>query len=149
MTDSQSTTPVNPSRRSEQLRRASSERGYGYSNSPDYTHGDYETEKEAEELMAEMQGKPQDPNAMYLQAAAEEATAKAKLTPPVDFSLRIYRVLGEDRSEELGVVPVSVREGQKEVRVAVPPALRAALAQFAKPGAVPTPSPAAPTNGGR
>ena len=79
----------------------------------------------------------------------EEATAKAKLTPPVDFSLRIYRVLGEDRSEELGVVPVSVREGQKEVRVAVPPALRAALAQFAKPGAVPTPSPAAPTNGGR
>ncbi len=27
--------------------------------------------------MAEMQGKPQDPNAMYLQAAAEEATAKA------------------------------------------------------------------------
>ena len=35
------------------------------------------TDKEAEELMAEMQGKPQDPNAMYLQAAAEEATAKA------------------------------------------------------------------------
>jgi hypothetical protein len=35
------------------------------------------TEKEQEELMAEMQGKPQDPNAMYLQAAAEEATAKA------------------------------------------------------------------------
>ena len=35
------------------------------------------TEKEAEELMAEMQGKPQDPNALYLQAAAEEATAKA------------------------------------------------------------------------
>jgi len=35
------------------------------------------TEKEAEELMAEMQGTPQDPNAMYLQAAAEEATAKA------------------------------------------------------------------------
>ena len=35
------------------------------------------TEDEAEELMAEMQGKPQDPNAMYLQAAAEEATAKA------------------------------------------------------------------------
>jgi hypothetical protein len=35
------------------------------------------TEMEAEELMAEMQGKPQDPNAMYLQAAAEEATAKA------------------------------------------------------------------------
>jgi hypothetical protein len=27
--------------------------------------------------MAEMQGAPQDPNAMYLQAAAEEATAKA------------------------------------------------------------------------
>jgi len=35
------------------------------------------TDKEAEELIAEMQGKPQDPNAMYLQAAAEEATAKA------------------------------------------------------------------------
>lgn len=35
------------------------------------------TDKEAEELMAEMQGTPQDPNAMYLQAAAEEATAKA------------------------------------------------------------------------
>jgi hypothetical protein len=35
------------------------------------------TEKEQEELMSEMQGKPQDPNAMYLQAAAEEATAKA------------------------------------------------------------------------
>ena len=35
------------------------------------------TDDEAEELMAEMQGKPQDPNAMYLQAAAEEATAKA------------------------------------------------------------------------
>jgi predicted secreted Zn-dependent protease len=35
------------------------------------------TDMEAEELMAEMQGAPQDPNAMYLQAAAEEATAKA------------------------------------------------------------------------
>jgi hypothetical protein len=35
------------------------------------------TEDEAQELMAEMQGKPKDPNAMYLQAAAEEATAKA------------------------------------------------------------------------
>ena len=35
------------------------------------------TEDEAKELMAEMQGAPQDPNAMYLQAAAEEATAKA------------------------------------------------------------------------
>ncbi len=35
------------------------------------------TDVEAEELMAEMQGKPQDPNAMYLQAAAEEAIAKA------------------------------------------------------------------------
>jgi len=35
------------------------------------------TEDEAKELMAEMQGQPQDPNAMYLQAAAEEATAKA------------------------------------------------------------------------
>ena len=35
------------------------------------------TEKEAEALMAELQGKPQDPNAIYLQAAAEEATAKA------------------------------------------------------------------------
>ena len=35
------------------------------------------TDQEAQELMAEMQGKPQDPNSMYLQAAAEEATAKA------------------------------------------------------------------------
>jgi hypothetical protein len=35
------------------------------------------TDTEAEELMAEMQGQPQDPNAMYLQAAAEEAMAKA------------------------------------------------------------------------
>jgi len=35
------------------------------------------TEKEAQELMAEMQGTTQDPNSMYLQAAAEEATAKA------------------------------------------------------------------------
>ena len=35
------------------------------------------TEKEAEEMMAEMQGQPQDPQAMYLQAASEEATAKA------------------------------------------------------------------------
>ena len=35
------------------------------------------TDAEAEELMAEMQGQPQDPNAMYLQAAAEEASAKA------------------------------------------------------------------------
>ena len=37
------------------------------------------TDNEAEELMAEMQGQPQDPNAMYLQAAAEEATAKAAI----------------------------------------------------------------------
>lgn len=35
------------------------------------------SEDELEELMAEMQGTPQDPNSMYLQAAAEEATAKA------------------------------------------------------------------------
>jgi len=35
------------------------------------------TDDEAQQLMAEMQGKPQDPNAMYLQAAAEEAMAKA------------------------------------------------------------------------
>jgi predicted secreted Zn-dependent protease len=35
------------------------------------------TDIEAEELMAEMQGQPQDPNAMYLQAAAENETAKA------------------------------------------------------------------------
>jgi hypothetical protein len=35
------------------------------------------TDAEQEEMMAEMQGKPQDPNAVYLQAAAEEATAKA------------------------------------------------------------------------
>ena len=35
------------------------------------------TEEETQELMAEMQGQPQDPNAIFLQAAAEEATAKA------------------------------------------------------------------------
>jgi hypothetical protein len=35
------------------------------------------TDDEAQELMAEMQGQPQDPNAIYLQAAAEEAMAKA------------------------------------------------------------------------
>jgi hypothetical protein len=35
------------------------------------------TDNEAEELMAEMQGQPQDPNALYLQAAAENETAKA------------------------------------------------------------------------
>lgn len=35
------------------------------------------TEDESQELMAEMQGQPQDPNAIYLQAAAEEAEAKA------------------------------------------------------------------------
>jgi hypothetical protein len=35
------------------------------------------TEDEIQELMAEMQGTPQDPNSIYLQAAAEEATAKA------------------------------------------------------------------------
>jgi len=35
------------------------------------------TDDEAQQLMKEMQGQPQDPNAMYLQAAAEEATAKA------------------------------------------------------------------------
>jgi hypothetical protein len=35
------------------------------------------TDDEAQELMAEMQGRPQDPNAMYLQAAAENETAKA------------------------------------------------------------------------
>jgi hypothetical protein len=35
------------------------------------------TDDEAEQLMEEMQGQPQDPNAMYLQAAAEEAMAKA------------------------------------------------------------------------
>jgi hypothetical protein len=35
------------------------------------------TDDEMQELMAELQGQPQDPNAIYLQAAAEEATAKA------------------------------------------------------------------------
>ncbi len=35
------------------------------------------TDDEAQEMMAEMQGQPQDPNSMYLQAAAEEAMAKA------------------------------------------------------------------------
>jgi hypothetical protein len=35
------------------------------------------TEEEAQEMMVEIQGKPQDPNAIFLQAAAEEAMAKA------------------------------------------------------------------------
>jgi len=35
------------------------------------------TDDEAQEMMAEMQGKPQDPNSMYLQAAAENEVAKA------------------------------------------------------------------------
>ena len=35
------------------------------------------TDKELEALMAEAQGQPQDPNAIFLQAAAEEAVAKA------------------------------------------------------------------------
>jgi len=35
------------------------------------------TEEEAQALMAELQGQPEDPNAIFLQAAAEEATAKA------------------------------------------------------------------------
>jgi len=35
------------------------------------------TEAEAEEMMAAMQNQPPDPNAVFLQAAAEEATAKA------------------------------------------------------------------------
>ena len=35
------------------------------------------TDDEAQTLMEEMQGQPQDPNAMYLQAASEEAMAKA------------------------------------------------------------------------
>jgi len=35
------------------------------------------TDDEAQTLMEEMQGQPQDPNSMYLQAAAENETAKA------------------------------------------------------------------------
>jgi hypothetical protein len=35
------------------------------------------TEQEAQEMMVEIQGQPQDPNAVFLQAAAEEAMAKA------------------------------------------------------------------------
>jgi len=35
------------------------------------------TEDEAQEMMVEIQGQPQDPNAVFLQAAAEEAMAKA------------------------------------------------------------------------
>ncbi len=35
------------------------------------------TDKEAEEMMVELQGQQQDPNAVFLQAAAEEAQAKA------------------------------------------------------------------------
>jgi hypothetical protein len=36
------------------------------------------TEEEAKMLMAELENKPQDPNAVYLQAAAQEAQAKAQ-----------------------------------------------------------------------
>jgi hypothetical protein len=35
------------------------------------------TDDETQELMAEMQGQPEDPNSVYLKAAAEEAEAKA------------------------------------------------------------------------
>ena len=35
------------------------------------------TEQESQELMAEMQGQPEDPNSVFLKAAAEEAIAKA------------------------------------------------------------------------
>jgi hypothetical protein len=35
------------------------------------------TDEETQELMAEMQSQPEDPNSIFLQAAAEEATAKA------------------------------------------------------------------------
>jgi hypothetical protein len=35
------------------------------------------TDVEMEEMMVEIQGQPQDPNAIFLQAAAEEAVAKA------------------------------------------------------------------------
>lgn len=35
------------------------------------------TDEEAQEMMVELQGQPQDPNAVFLQAAAEEAQAKA------------------------------------------------------------------------
>jgi hypothetical protein len=35
------------------------------------------TEEEAQQMMAAMEGQPQDPNAIFLQAAAEEAVAKA------------------------------------------------------------------------
>jgi hypothetical protein len=35
------------------------------------------TDAEKEEMMAEMQGQPEDPNSIFLQAAAEEAQAKA------------------------------------------------------------------------
>jgi hypothetical protein len=35
------------------------------------------TDDEAQELMAEMQNQPQDPNSVYLEAAAKEAAAKA------------------------------------------------------------------------
>jgi hypothetical protein len=35
------------------------------------------TDDEAQEMMVEIQGQPQDPNAVFLQAAAEEAMAKA------------------------------------------------------------------------
>jgi len=65
------------------------------------------TEAEAEEMMAAMQNQPPDPNAVFLQAAAEEATAKAAkaradvVKTIADAELQQARVLETGASTEL------------------------------------------------
>jgi hypothetical protein len=65
------------------------------------------TEAEAEEMMAAMQNQPPDPNALFLQAAAEEATAKAAkaradvVKTIADAELTQARVLETGASTEL------------------------------------------------
>ena len=65
------------------------------------------TDAEAEEIMASMQNQPPDPNAVFLQAAAEEATAKAAkaradvVKTIADAELQQARVLETGASTEL------------------------------------------------
>jgi len=65
------------------------------------------TEAETEEMMAAMQNQPPDPNAVFLQAAAEEATAKAAkaradvVKTIADAELQQARVLETGASTEL------------------------------------------------
>jgi len=65
------------------------------------------TDAEAEEIMASMQNQPPDPNAVFLEAAAEEATAKAAkaradvVKTIADAELTQARVLETGASTEL------------------------------------------------